>query len=78
MVVLANGVGVEADPELQLLLGLEGALRDVNLVNSFLLDIVVLEVPVDILLVDVADGHGYVFGVAPVGFGHYLPLEVDD
>ena len=78
MVVLADGVGVEADPELELLLGLEGALGDVNLVYALLLNFVVAEVPVDVLLVNVADGDGDVFGVAPVGLGDYLALEVDD
>ena len=78
MVVLSDGVGVETDPELQFLLGFEGALGDVDLVYSLLLDVIVLEVPVDVLLVDVADCNSYVFGVATVGFGHDLPLEVDD
>ena len=78
MVVLSDGVGVETDPELQFLLGFEGALGDVDLVYSLLLDVIVLEVPVDVLLIDIADGHSYVFGVATVGFGHDLPLEVDD
>lgn len=49
-----------------------------DLEDALFLDFVIFEEPVDVLFVDVADGDGDELGVAAIGLGDDLPLEVDE
>lgn len=76
VVVVPNSVRIEANLELQLLLRPQRSLRLLNLEDPLLLDLVILQEPVDILLIDIADRHSDELRVAPIWFCHYLSLEV--
>ena len=78
MVIISNCIWVETDFEFQFFLGLQSPFNDINLENPILFDLFILKMPVDILLINIADGDCDKFRVASVRFSHYLPLEVND
>lgn len=48
-----------------------------DLENAFLLDLVILKEPVNILFIDITDGYCDELRIASIRLGHYFSLEVN-
>jgi hypothetical protein len=78
VVILSYCVGVEAHFEFEFFLRFECSLGNFNIENTVLFYLIILQMPVDIFLIDIADCHSDKLRIASVRFGHYFSLEVDD
>jgi len=78
MIVLSDCVGIETHFKLQLLFGFEQSLSDLNLKNSFFFNLLILQEPIDIFLIDIADDNSNEFGIAAIWLCDYFSFEIND
>lgn len=77
MLVISHWKRVETDLELKFFLRFQNSRSDVDLENTFLPNLFVLEFPLHFFLVNVADSHVDELGVASVWLSHDFPFEVN-
>ena len=78
MIVLPDCIRVETDSELQFFFRFECSFGNFDLINSIFLDLVIIEMPVHIFFINIADGDSDIFWIASVRFCDDFSFEIDD
>jgi len=78
VVVLSYYVRIEAHFEFKLLFWLQSSFGHFNVEDTIFFDLFIIQVPIDILLINVADGHINELGITSVRLCYYFSFEVYD